>query len=665
MSQNDRDLDLNATMALTQRLLGESLPAADKAADDRPGHVLGQNMRYWLWRAGGRKRVQAKDAAHVTRLLDNYEIELQRLHDSHGRDLSAQKQAHDRLVQEIEATHQRTVTNLRAQVLAEAEAGNERLRHELGRERQRIAQLEHLVAEFQRVYQGELARARQDGRAEGQAALDQAADRLTALEEELAAQQIRHAETLRQELEDEAARAERVAAGLRAELAASRAEAEAALTQAKAEAEARLEQAQAEWLHRSRQEQAELAARLDQAAQDKIRALEQAERAHLAEMAALRTCHAEELAEIRTAGEWGLSDARRQIADLRLRLGEQDDSHAEEIDALRRQHKAELAQWLERFEQAQSHQEIRHAGEYAGSRQALSQDLEIARAEIARLRHEGQQAKAAFEAELERSRQRLVASGKSLAEAETRADRLADELAAALRPATCHRPGGEEYDPAALLAQEREAHARLLDQWREQLDAARAAARAADARAEQARAEADRRRHARDQSPPPASDAPLSLHQVELDRLTEEHALALARLRLDSSRRIADLERQLAQARQQAEPVSPPPSPAPPHAEDSPLAGDDRLRAAMDRVERAESETRIAENKIGVLRDALALAKARGQGDEKTADDRFREAKRAFARAFHPDQGGRGHPDKAALFLEFWPVLERIDADES
>jgi hypothetical protein len=46
------------------------------------------------------------------------------------------------------------------------------------------------------------------------------------------------------------------------------------------------------------------------------------------------------------------------------------------------------------------------------------------------------------------------------------------------------------------------------------------------------------------------------------------------------------------------------------------------------------------------------------------ADDRFRLAKREFARRFHPDKLPRGAPDRAirgGIFREFWAVLKRIE----
>jgi hypothetical protein len=77
--------------------------------------------------------------------------------------------------------------------------------------------------------------------------------------------------------------------------------------------------------------------------------------------------------------------------------------------------------------------------------------------------------------------------------------------------------------------------------------------------------------------------------------------------------------------------------------------------------EAAEERARLAENKVEMLKEALEITRARATPGEPTADTRFREAKRAFARCCHPDQGGRDDDAKRRIFLEFWPVLERIE----
>lgn len=89
----------------------------------------------------------------------------------------------------------------------------------------------------------------------------------------------------------------------------------------------------------------------------------------------------------------------------------------------------------------------------------------------------------------------------------------------------------------------------------------------------------------------------------------------------------------------------------------SKMAG--RRPATPDEVERA----RLAESKVEMLKEALEITRARAGASPATADHRFREAKHAFARLFHPDQGGRNDPERERIFLDFWPVLERIERE--
>ncbi|MCA1909144.1 MAG: hypothetical protein LDL39_12360, partial [Magnetospirillum sp.] len=301
MSDNDRDreLDLNATMALTERLLGgRAGVSADKVAEADKSGKLGQNLRYWMWRAGGRKR-NVKDAAHVSRLLDNYEIELERLHESHGHAMAEQKQAHDRLVQEIEAAHQRSVAGLRAEFMAEAEAEMGRMRDEVERKRQRVEQLEKLVDDFQRVYQSELRKARQAGRDETQSDLDAALARVTQLEGDLAYAQQVHADELRDRLNEAAERAALALAETETRFAATEADLRAELDNARQQAEAELARLREDLRAEAATKLEALTQRLDQAEAEKQAALQGASQTHQAELAALRVRHAEELAETR------------------------------------------------------------------------------------------------------------------------------------------------------------------------------------------------------------------------------------------------------------------------------------------------------------------------------------------------------------------------------
>ncbi len=151
------------------------------------------------------------------------------------------------------------------------------------------------------------------------------------------------------------------------------------------------------------------------------------------------------------------------------------------------------------------------------------------------------------------------------------------------------------------------------------------------------------------------------MSEAEMARLHEGHAAGMLRTRaeaaqerdelmaplywdLDQARaRIAELERELATARA--------------------FPGNTAaLAEAQTRATAAEERARLAENKVEMLKDALDIAKSRS-GAPAAADTRFRDAKRAFARAFHPDQGGRGDDERQRMFLSFWPELERIERE--
>lgn len=88
------------------------------------------------------------------------------------------------------------------------------------------------------------------------------------------------------------------------------------------------------------------------------------------------------------------------------------------------------------------------------------------------------------------------------------------------------------------------------------------------------------------------------------------------------------------------------------------------LAAALSRAEKAEERARMAENKAKILKETMGITPDRASRRKEAPPDerdRFREAKRAFALHFHPDQGGRENPEREKLFQAFWPVLERIE----
>lgn len=108
------------------------------------------------------------------------------------------------------------------------------------------------------------------------------------------------------------------------------------------------------------------------------------------------------------------------------------------------------------------------------------------------------------------------------------------------------------------------------------------------------------------------------------------------------------------------------------------------LRAARQALRRRPAVPRPL--RLGALRLGRARALARAEGaraaalaqevqrlrvelrllrsGSAAADDRFRLAKREFARRFHPDTLPRSAPDRAirgGIFREFWAVLKRIE----
>ena len=85
-----------------------------------------------------------------------------------------------------------------------------------------------------------------------------------------------------------------------------------------------------------------------------------------------------------------------------------------------------------------------------------------------------------------------------------------------------------------------------------------------------------------------------------------------------------------------------------------------RAQEAERRAQEAERALGQAQSRIEIQKDALEVTKATAKTGTVT-DLKFREAKRAFARMYHPDS--EADPAKQRLFSEFWPVLERIDRD--
>ncbi|RAU20605.1 hypothetical protein CU669_17370 [Paramagnetospirillum kuznetsovii] len=89
-------------------------------------------------------------------------------------------------------------------------------------------------------------------------------------------------------------------------------------------------------------------------------------------------------------------------------------------------------------------------------------------------------------------------------------------------------------------------------------------------------------------------------------------------------------------------------------------AAETRAREAAGRAAEAEHALALANSRIEIQKDALEITKAAAKSGT-VADTKFREAKRAFARMYHPDSGT--DPARQRLFSEFWPVLERIERE--
>ena len=88
-----------------------------------------------------------------------------------------------------------------------------------------------------------------------------------------------------------------------------------------------------------------------------------------------------------------------------------------------------------------------------------------------------------------------------------------------------------------------------------------------------------------------------------------------------------------------------------------------RAAAMAEELQRLRVELRIVRAQRD---DALARAEraARKAPRRRAGDDLFQQAKREFARRFHPDRLPHGTRDRAlriALFRDYWEVLRRIE----
>ncbi|WP_173974619.1 hypothetical protein [Magnetospirillum sp. LM-5] len=496
----------------------------------------------------------------------------------------------------------------------------------------------------------ELTRERREAEVEADGHIQRGLDRVALLEAELAEREQNHAREMDAARAAIAASADSRQRQTDAELADARTQINALtsqLEQTKADTKRKLQDLavhQAEFIKREiGRAQAEIALLQQQAAteracqaadlervREEVTAIADANlRSVLDQLAALQAEH-QRLTLQHAAEKQELADQIDQTrsqseagADARLRKAL--DSLAA-VQAERR----ELAERL-----ARSQEQSPQADNSTLTARIQEQDAELARLRIANLREI---------TELNERHTRALA--RATAEADARIGALADELA---RQRDKGQTGAPPDDRARLADQHRQDIERLhreADQQRGELDRRliEATGRIGELEADLARL---RLNHARDLERQGAdhSDALTRLRQT----LDSEHRASLAA----SERTVADLRAQLASIEMH-------------QAGQSPRGGgsdtDARLNAALARAMMAEDELRIANNKLELLKDALDAAKARavspGPG---AADNRFRDAKRAFARHFHPDQGGRGDSDKERIFLEFWPVLDRIE----
>jgi hypothetical protein len=88
------------------------------------------------------------------------------------------------------------------------------------------------------------------------------------------------------------------------------------------------------------------------------------------------------------------------------------------------------------------------------------------------------------------------------------------------------------------------------------------------------------------------------------------------------------------------------------------------LRAEGERSAKLTAEVRRLRAELALARAQRDAALARGGAAQVPGHDLFQEAKREFARRFHPDRLPAGAPDRAlrtAIFRDFWHVLRRIE----
>lgn len=91
--------------------------------------------------------------------------------------------------------------------------------------------------------------------------------------------------------------------------------------------------------------------------------------------------------------------------------------------------------------------------------------------------------------------------------------------------------------------------------------------------------------------------------------------------------------------------------------------GDSQQAQMAEEVARLKAELRVARAELAVAQASQVRTPLRLPW-RRPVDDRFHEAKLAFARAFHPDRLAEDATDRAiraAIFRDFWEVLRRIE----
>lgn len=94
----------------------------------------------------------------------------------------------------------------------------------------------------------------------------------------------------------------------------------------------------------------------------------------------------------------------------------------------------------------------------------------------------------------------------------------------------------------------------------------------------------------------------------------------------------------------------------------SQIALHDAEQALDNTVNHYKTEIKRLRTRLG--EEGSPLAQRNGDGAHYAGDVKFRQAKKAFARLYHPDQTAGDSPEKqlrTELFKEFWDELERIE----